>query len=99
MTILWAEDWLDSCTQDIDHGPDRLIMTDLSIISIVGPESSGKTTLSVELAKQLGGAWLPEYARSYLSSSEYTELDLEHITHEQIQREIDFIASILTSTV
>ncbi|MGY6558575.1 MAG: AAA family ATPase [Nitritalea sp.] len=35
-------------------------------IAIVGPESSGKSTLAKELQAQLGGIWLPEYAREYL---------------------------------
>jgi len=39
-----------------------------SVIKIVlfGPESTGKTTLSRELAKHYQTVWVPEYAREYL---------------------------------
>ena len=35
-------------------------------ISIFGPESTGKTTLSRNLAIHFDGTWVPEYARCYL---------------------------------
>ena len=35
-------------------------------IGIVGPESTGKTTLSIALAEQLQGTCVPEFARSYV---------------------------------
>jgi nicotinamide riboside kinase len=41
-------------------------MTKPYVITIVGPESSGKTTLASNLANQLGCLWVPEYARAYL---------------------------------
>ena len=68
-------------------------MREMCVVAIVGPESTGKTTLAKQLASGLGGAWLPEYARSYLDWAEYTETDLLHITEEQLQRESDFISS------
>jgi len=33
---------------------------------VFGPESTGKTTLSRQLAAHFGGTWVPEYARCYL---------------------------------
>ncbi len=33
-----------------------------------GPESCGKTTLARDLAEELGTNWVPEYARSYLTT-------------------------------
>ena len=38
-------------------------------ISIVGPESSGKTTLAVFLSKILKGIYVNEYARDYLNKN------------------------------
>lgn len=34
-------------------------------IAIVGPESTGKSTMSAYLAKHYNTAWVPEYARDY----------------------------------
>jgi NadR type nicotinamide-nucleotide adenylyltransferase len=34
-------------------------------IAVVGPESTGKTTLAQRLAAYFGTVWVPEYARSY----------------------------------
>lgn len=35
-------------------------------IVLVGPESTGKTTLSRQLARYYNSVWVPEYAREYL---------------------------------
>lgn len=35
-------------------------------IVLFGPESTGKTTLSIQLAKHYNSIWVPEYAREYL---------------------------------
>ncbi len=35
-------------------------------VCVVGPESSGKTTLASDLAKHFGTTWVPEYARTFL---------------------------------
>lgn len=61
------------------------------LIAVVGPESSGKTTLARHLAERKDGVWLPEYAREFLSDANYTEAELLKITHEQLAREADFI--------
>ena len=46
----------------------RLRQQENSIIKVVlfGPESTGKTTLSRQLAKHYNTIWVPEYAREYL---------------------------------
>ena len=56
------------------------------IITIVGPESSGKTTLARQLAAELGCPWVPEYAREYLQASGgyYDEADLDVIAEGQM---------------
>ena len=35
-------------------------------VVIFGPESTGKTTLSEQLARHYNSVWVPEYARKYL---------------------------------
>ncbi len=37
-------------------------------IAIVGPESTGKSTISAELAEYYDTVWVPEYAREYCSA-------------------------------
>src|SRR5688572_19522645 len=56
------------------------------IITIVGPESSGKTTLARELASIFGAPWVPEYAREYLEGlgRPYVENDLNRIAEGQL---------------
>ena len=61
------------------------------LVSIVGPESTGKTTLAKELARLHHGVWLPEYAREYLSDAAYTEDDVHVVAREQINRERDLV--------
>jgi nicotinamide riboside kinase len=57
------------------------------IITIVGPESSGKTTLARELAFSYGAPWVPEYAREYLEGlgRPYHENDLDRIAEGQLE--------------
>ncbi|WP_158974613.1 AAA family ATPase [Cellulophaga sp. L1A9] len=40
--------------------------SDLIKIVLFGPESTGKTTLSGQLARYYNSVWVPEYAREYL---------------------------------
>ena len=56
-----------------------------SKIYITGPESTGKTTLAKALAKNLASAWVPEYARTYLSRLQrpYRKSDLLEIAKAQ----------------
>lgn len=41
----------------------------IKTITVFGAESTGKTTLSRELADHVNGHWLPEYARPYLENT------------------------------
>lgn len=53
-------------------------------ISILGPESSGKTTLAIGLSKLLKEEYVKEYAREYLKKKQkYTIEDLNKIAFEQ----------------
>ena len=69
------------------------------IISIVGPESCGKTTLARALAERFGASWVEEYARGYLTGRpDYDETDLEAIARGQLaleERALDGEPSVL----
>ncbi len=58
-------------------------------IAIIGPESTGKSTLSEGLARALDAPWVPEYARAYLEALDraYTEADLRLIAAGQLEAE------------
>lgn len=58
-------------------------------IALIGPESSGKTTLCLELAAHFRTSWVPEFAREYISSlnRKYTLRDIDHCAQEQIKSE------------
>jgi NadR type nicotinamide-nucleotide adenylyltransferase len=55
--------------------------------AITGPESSGKTTLSQQLAKEFNGEYIPEFAREFLLERKgiYTQKDLDLIAEGQKQ--------------
>lgn len=54
-------------------------------IAIIGPECTGKTTLSMQLAQHYKCSWVPEFARSYVENLErhYTFDDVEAIARQQ----------------
>lgn len=58
-------------------------------VAIIGPESTGKTSLSRQLAEELGTEWVPEFARSYMESLDrpYVEFDLLEIAKGQLALE------------
>lgn len=60
-------------------------MTMIKRIAITGPESTGKTTLAMQLASVYNTVFVPEYARAYLDSlnGPYEFDDLLHIAQEQ----------------
>ena len=70
------------------------------LVAVVGPESTGKTTLALELAAAFDVPCLAEYAREYLEErlertgdASYDEEDLATIAHEHMRREADFVRS------
>lgn len=58
-------------------------------ILILGPESTGKSTLAEDLANHFGEPWVPEFAREYLEKIErpYQFEDLAEIGRGQISLE------------
>lgn len=58
-------------------------------VAIVGPESTGKSTLSEKLATHYATEWVREYAREYLNSINrpYNYDDLKYIAQGQLQEE------------
>jgi NadR type nicotinamide-nucleotide adenylyltransferase len=58
-------------------------------VVIIGPESTGKSTLSRQLAERFRTAWCPEYARAYLleHGTEYTYDQLLDIAKGQVELE------------
>lgn len=61
----------------------------LKKIVIIGPESTGKTTLCTELANHFNTQWVPEYAREYLlkNGTDYDFEDLLTIAQGQLRTE------------
>lgn len=55
-------------------------------IAITGPESSGKTTLAIDLSKELNANYAQEYAREYLDKrgGAYSFSDLDNIALGQL---------------
>ena len=64
-------------------------------IAVIGPESTGKSTLSEELAHELHTQWVPEFARGFLEQlgRPYTEGDLLTIARGQISGEDELTGS------
>lgn len=58
-------------------------------VAIVGPESTGKTTLTQSLAKHYESPWVQEYAREYLTATSgiYKQEDLIEIAAGQLELE------------
>ena len=70
------------------------IESSLVRIAIVGPESTGKSTISEQLAKHYQTVWVPEYARGYCEklSSPCTWEDEINMFRGQLQLEAELAA-------
>ena len=62
-------------------------------VVIIGPESTGKSTLCTQLANHFQSIWCPEYAREYLlkHGTNYTFDDLLAIAKGQVALENEYI--------
>ena len=67
-------------------------------IAIVGPESTGKSTISKQLAKYYNVPWVPEFARYYCAAltSACTLQDEINMFHGQVALEESILATIET---
>ena len=63
-------------------------------IVILGPESTGKSTLCDQLARHYQTVWVPEYARTYLHDHgmDYSYDDLLTIAKGQLKLEDEYVA-------
>ncbi|MEI2755248.1 MAG: ATP-binding protein [Chitinophagaceae bacterium] len=68
----------------------------LKKIVVIGPESTGKSTLCEELAQYFETNWCPEFAREYLltNGTDYNFDDLLTIARGQIAMEDEYIERI-----
>jgi NadR type nicotinamide-nucleotide adenylyltransferase len=66
----------------------------LKKIVIIGPESTGKSTLCQQLADHFQTTWVPEYAREYLTERgmDYTYDDLLTIAKGQLKLQDEIVA-------
>lgn len=68
-------------------------MTNIRKIVVIGPESTGKSTLCEQLAGHYDTLWCPEYAREYLLTHgiDYSFEDLLAIAKGQLELEDGFV--------
>jgi NadR type nicotinamide-nucleotide adenylyltransferase len=66
-------------------------------IVVIGPESTGKSTLCAQLAEHFKTQWVPEYAREYLlkHGTDYKYEDLYTIAEGQVKGEENIINSMI----
>jgi NadR type nicotinamide-nucleotide adenylyltransferase len=70
-------------------------------IAIVGPESTGKSTMSIALSKHYGVPWVPEYARYYCAAlkQECNLQDEINMFHGQVALEESILATAETDFI
>jgi NadR type nicotinamide-nucleotide adenylyltransferase len=70
-------------------------------VVVIGPESTGKSTLCTQLAEYFNTVWCPEYAREYLlkNGMQYTYDDLLVIAKGQVEKEDAYVKEVLQHAV
>lgn len=70
-------------------------------VVVIGPESTGKSTLCSQLAAHYGVSWVPEYARQYLlkHGTSYVYDDLLTIAKGQLALEDEYAAAAASSVL
>lgn len=78
--------------QALPRGAEKLSMQEIKKIVVIGPESTGKSTLCQQLAQHYNAVWCPEYAREYLlkNGTNYTFEDLLTIAKRQLALEDEY---------
>jgi NadR type nicotinamide-nucleotide adenylyltransferase len=63
-------------------------------IALIGPESTGKTTLCKELAEHSKTVWVPEYSRGHVAQlhNPYTLNDIEFCAKKQLESEDELLS-------
>jgi NadR type nicotinamide-nucleotide adenylyltransferase len=69
-------------------------------VAVIGPESTGKSTLCELLAQHYNTQWCPEFAREYLLThgTNYSYDDLLYIAKGQVAMEDEYVESIVRSS-
>lgn len=81
------------------NGLKNIAMQKFKKIAVIGPESTGKSTLCEMLAAHYHTLWCPEYAREYLlkHGKDYSFEDLIKIAKGQMELEVNFELEIRNS--
>ncbi len=83
--------------ESMDWGDDRVVIAVRKPLRIVitGPESTGKTHLTAQLAREFGCLWTPEIAREYLSErgANYGPDDVCAMAQMQAERSTELAAA------
>ncbi len=71
-------------------------MQEVKKVVIIGPESTGKSTLCKLLARHYNTLWCPEYAREYLlkNGTNYTFENLLDVAKGQIALEEEYVKKV-----
>ncbi len=74
-------------------------MQEIKKIVVIGPESTGKSTMCTQLAAHFSTLWCPEYAREYLLAhgTHYTFETLADIAKGQLALEETYVAEVLSA--
>ena len=83
--------------ESMDWGDDRVVVAVRQPLRVVitGPESTGKTQLAAQLAREFGCLWTPEIAREYLTEhgAGYGPEDVRRMARLQAERSAELAAS------
>jgi nicotinamide riboside kinase len=83
--------------ESMDWGDDRVVVAVRQPLRVVltGPESTGKTELAAQLAREFGCLWTPEIAREYLTEhgAGYGPEDVRTMARLQAERSAELAAS------